>query len=130
MAAQLRRDAKAAALKSDAFAMKAKAKELSNQAALAKKDSERAHKEFVSQVELAHELLIQRMPPEWAHWDVAKTRAYTNLIDLITSQLQLVHIKAPLVSEALQRIAERESWGDYLIGQLAIMKPTSKEIPS
>lgn len=128
-AAQLRREAKTAKLKVDALAMKSKAKELSDQAAMAKKQSERANKEFVSQAEIAHKLLVQRMPPQWNRWGVVKTRAYANLIDLITSQLQRVHVKAPLVSSALQRIAEHEAWSDRLIGQLATMKPASKYIP-
>lgn len=63
MAAQLRRDAKVAAIKADAVAMKVKAKELSSQAALAKKRAERIHKEFVTQSEYAHKNLAQRMPP-------------------------------------------------------------------
>lgn len=63
MAAQLRRDAKVTELKADAFALKTKAKELSAQAAAAKKDSEKAHKDFVEQAGFAHKLLSQRMPP-------------------------------------------------------------------
>ena len=129
MAAQLRRDAKAATLKADAFAMKAKAKELSAQAAVAKKNSEKAHKDFVEQAGFAHKLLSQRMPPQWNQWGVVKTRAYTNLIDLVASQLQRVHVNAALTANALQRLTEYDSWGDYLMGQLATLKPTSKEIP-
>lgn len=129
MAAQLRRDAKVAPIKADAFAMKAKAKELSAQAAAAKKDSEKAHKDFVEQAGFAHKLLSQRMPPQWTQWGVVKTRAYTSLIDVIATQLQRVHVNAVITANALQHLTEYESWADHLMGQLATLKPTSKEIP-
>lgn len=128
MAAQLRRDAKAAALKVDALAMKKKAKELSAQAATCKKGSEKTHSEFVTQVEFVHSLLTRRMPASWQEWGVVKTQAYTNLIDLVATQLRRVHVNAPLTASALQQLNEYESWSPALMGELAILKPTAKTI--
>lgn len=129
MAAQLRRDAKATQIKSDAFAMRKKAKELSVQAVLHKKDAERAYKDFVNQAEHARQLLCQRMPPQWTQWDVVKTRAYTNLIDVVAKQMQRAKVNCLLVSTALKHLTDHDLWSATLISRLASMKPATKEIP-
>lgn len=130
MAASLRRDAKVAALKSDAHAMRAKAKELGNKANASKKLAAKALNDFEEQACFAHKLLTQRMPPQWQFWDVVRTRAYTNLIDVVAYQLQKVHVNALATSIALRHLTEFESIGSVLIERLANIKSNAKEIPS
>lgn len=129
MAAALRRDAKTTALKADAYAMKDKAKTLSNQAAASKKAANKALKDFEEQAEFARQLLVARLPPN-GNSGMPSKRAYTNLIDVIAYQLKKINVNAAAVSTALANLTSHETWGVALIGQLASIKTNSKEIPN
>lgn len=127
-AAVMRREAKSTKVKSDAFAMRKKATELSNEAADAKKKLAKEKKEFLETASTALRLITQRMPDTWTQWGVVKTRAYTNLISLAAAQLNRVKVDEQLVATALEGIKTHETWSDRQISHFAVLKATSKTI--
>lgn len=94
-AAQLRRNAKACTLKSDAFALCKQAKAISAEAASARSDAGTTLLDMLHKAQEANSLLTQRMPPEWQSWGVTKTRAYKNLLAVLAVQLAKERPKPP-----------------------------------
>ena len=128
-ASELRRQAKTAVLKADAFAMRARAKPLSDEAQAIKAQMCKTNKAFLEHAQQAHALLTKRMPECWCHWGVIKTRAYATCLDIVAVQLQRVHPAPSVVATALQHILAHENWSDHVMAHLAITKTNSKEIP-
>ncbi len=128
-ASELRKQAKTAVLKADAFAMRAKAKPLSDEAQTIKVQMGKTSKAFLEQAQHAHALLTKRMPDGWCQWGVVKTRAYATCLDIEATQLQRVHPAPAVVAMALQHVLSHESWTDHTMAQLATTKANAKEIP-
>lgn len=128
-ASELRKQAKTVALKSDAFAMRAKAKPLSDEAQTLKVQMGKTSKAFLEHAQQAHTLLTKRMPEGWCQWGVVKTRAYATCLDIVATQLQRVHPAPAVVAMALQHVLSHESWSDHTMAQLATTKANAKEIP-
>lgn len=129
-AADLRKRAKAAPLKVDAFQMRKQAKPLSEEAANAGANAGRALKDFLQKAQEAQQVLTARMPPpEWQAWDVTKTRAYTNALQILTVQLTRRHPKPDVVASAIQHLLSHSAWQERTLQILIAASPTAKALP-
>lgn len=127
-AAELRKAAKAAALKVDAYALRKKAKPLSDEAQGHSAAAKQLLKELIASATEAHRLLTARMPPEWRDWGVVKTRAYANLLQILTAQTASQHPKPPVVANALRYLLSHASWSDKTLQALGTVKPDAKRL--
>ena len=128
-AAELRKRAKAAPLKVDAVALRKQAKPLSDEADNAGSAAGKALQQFLQKAQEAQHVLTARMPPEWQAWDVTKTRAYTNALQILTVQLTRVHPKPEVVANAIQHLLGHSAWHASTLQILIAASPTSKTLP-
>lgn len=127
-AAELRKAAKDAALKVDAYALRQKAKPLSEEARGHSAAAKQLMKELIASATEAHRMLTTRMPPEWRDWGVVKTRAYANLLQILTAQTASQHPKPPVVANALRYLLSHASWSDKTLQSLGTVKPNAKRL--
>ncbi len=128
-AASLRRAAKGAELKVDAFALRQQAKPLSDQSREHYRTARQLQTAMVEKAQEAQRLLTARMPSEWTSWGVVKTRAYANLLSILTTQLGLGHPKPPLIAGALSHLLTHASWDEQVLQALGTVKPDAKRLP-
>ena len=128
-AASLRRAAKGEKLKADAFALRQRAKLLSDQSREHYSTARQLQTAMVEKAEEAQRLLTARMPSEWTSWGVVKTRAYANLLSLLTTQVGLGHPKPPLIAGALNHLLTHTEWDEQVLQALGTVKPDAKRLP-
>lgn len=127
-AAELRKAAKAAALKVGAYALRRRARPLSEEARGHSAAAKQLLKELIASATEAHRLLTARMPPEWSDWGAVKTRAYANLLQILTAQTASQHPKPPVVANALRYLLSHASWSDKTLQALGTVKPDAKRL--
>lgn len=128
-AAGLRRAAKGAELKVDAFALRQQAKPLSDQSREHYSTARQLQTAMVEKAKEAQRLLTARMPSEWTSWGVVKTRAYANLLSILTTQVGLGHPKPPLIAGALNHLLTHTEWDEQALQALGTVKPDAKRLP-
>ena len=129
-ASELRKQAKATKVKADAFAMRTKAKPMSDEAQELRVKLTKANTQFLVHAEEAHALLTKRMPDGWCQWGVVKTRAYTSCLAIVATQIERIHPSPVVIAASLQNLLSHESWSAHTMHLLAMTKPNSKEIPT
>lgn len=117
-------------MKVDALALSKQAKPLSKEAGEAAAQAKGILDSFLKTFREAHQVLIQRMPPQWQDWGVVKTRAYTNTLAVLATQLTRTHPKPQLIAGALLHLLAPADWDEQTLQVLGIIKPTTKSLLS
>lgn len=128
-AAKLRRAAKSAELKVDAYALRQKAKPLSDESRAHYSRAKELQQSMLEKARAAQHLLTARMPAEWTGWGVVKTRSYSNLLAILTTQIGLGHPKPHLIAGALNHLLSHPAWDDKVLQALGTVKPDAKRLP-
>lgn len=128
-AASLRREAKTAALKVDAYAMRLDAKASSNKAFELRTSAKAAKAEVIAQIGKAAALLVGRLPPEYVQWGVIKTRAYVKVLGVVVAQSKRDAPNLALTTHAMSLLLAHGSWSDDVMSRLSIITSMPKELP-
>lgn len=128
-AATLRQEARAAALKVDAYKLKLEAKAASNEAHELLIRSKTLKRDVESSIQAAAQLLTSRMPPEYDHWGVVKTRAYVKVLGVVSAQSKRSAPNLALATHGIGLLLSHTTWSESVLSQLAAITTMPKALP-
>lgn len=128
-AAALRKEAKTTKLSVDAAQLRREAKPLSEEAKGLELAAKALRKRVQRHTADATEMLTRRMPPEFAHWGIMKTRAYTKVLGVLVAQQKRIHPNLPLATQAINLLLSHQVWADDLLPKLAAITTVPRELP-
>lgn len=127
-ASLLRKDAKAATLKADAYALRFEANKCSAKAIELRTGAAAAKKELTDLFRDASTQLVSRLPAEYGSWGIIKTRAYMKLLALLSAQSKRESPNLILTTEALVLMRDHATWTDATFSKLAAIKGMPKDL--
>lgn len=128
-AASLRREANTAALKVDAYKLRLDAKAASNEAQELLTRAKTVKGDVESSIQAAAQLLTSRMPPEYDHWGVVKTRAYVKVLGVVSAQSKRSAPNLALATHGIGLLLSHTTWSESVLSQLAAITTMPKALP-
>lgn len=128
-AASLRREAKAAALKVDAYKLRLEAKAASNEAQELIARAKAVKRDVESSIQAATQLLTSRMPPDYSHWGVVKTRAYLKVLGVVSAQSKRSAPNLAMATHGIGLLLSHTTWSESVLSQLAAITNMPKALP-
>ncbi|MDH4417708.1 MAG: hypothetical protein QE485_10820 [Acidovorax sp.] len=128
-AASLRREAKAAALTVDAHKLRLDAKAASNEARELLTLAKAVKADVESSIQAAAQLLTSRMPPDYSHWGVVKTRAYVKVLGVVSAQSKRSSPNLALATHGIGLLLSHTTWSESVLSQLAAITTMPKALP-
>lgn len=129
-AISLRLEAKATALKCDAYKLRLDAKAAANAEKDLRAGSKDLKRNSVAALQAAALSLTSKLPPEYAQLGITKTRAYLKVLGVVSAQSKRQSPDLALATQGIELLERHADWSEALARQLAAITTKPKAWPT